>query len=146
MRALSLTQPWAWIVLHGGKWIENRKWDTRFRGEFLIHASKGMTRDQYEDAIDTCIMLGAKSVATRVPPMDELSRGGIVGVANLYTVYPPCRPHERDELGRCRHGWHLEGQFGFGLKDVRPLPFLQCAGALGFWGDFELRDGQAVRL
>jgi hypothetical protein len=44
------------------------------------------------------------------------------------------------------HDWRMAGQFGFLLEDVRPLPWLPCSGALGFWGNFEIRDGQAVQL
>ena len=40
MKALSLKQPWAELILQGKKKIETRKWKTRFRGKFLIHASK----------------------------------------------------------------------------------------------------------
>ncbi|MBS3135077.1 ASCH domain-containing protein [Candidatus Woesearchaeota archaeon] len=40
MKALSLKQPWADLVLSGRKIIELRKWNTNFRGEFYIHASR----------------------------------------------------------------------------------------------------------
>lgn len=140
MRALSLTQPWAWIVLHGGKRIENRVWNTAFRGRFLIHASKGMTRDQYDDALFTCTVLGASSVAARVPPMADLERGGIVGAATLSYVIPPC--FESADQHRCPHAWHMGGQYGFELVDVEALPFHPCKGALGFWGSFAVRDGR----
>ena len=40
MKALSLKQPWAVLILQGKKKIEIRKWNTKFRGEFLIHSSK----------------------------------------------------------------------------------------------------------
>ena len=40
MKALSLKQPWAELVVSGKKTIELRKWKTNFRGEFLIHASR----------------------------------------------------------------------------------------------------------
>lgn len=52
MIALSIRQPWAWHILNSGKDIENRDWPTRFRGRVLIHASKGMTRAEYEDGQD----------------------------------------------------------------------------------------------
>jgi hypothetical protein len=144
MKALSLTQPWAWIVLHGGKHIENRTWDTKFRGRFLIHASKGMTLEQYDDALLACVALGAPSVAERVPHPKKLERGGIVGMATLSHIHTPCRLPE--EPSRCQHAWHMAGQYGFALVDVQQLPFLACKGALGFWGNFELRDGKAVPL
>ena len=40
MKALSLIQPWADLILSGKKTIELRTWNTNFRGEFLIHASQ----------------------------------------------------------------------------------------------------------
>ena len=39
MKALSIRQPWAWLILHGGKDIENRTWATKLRGRVLIHAA-----------------------------------------------------------------------------------------------------------
>ena len=38
MKALSIKQPWAWLIVNGFKDIENRTWRTKIRGEFLIHA------------------------------------------------------------------------------------------------------------
>ncbi len=40
MKVLSLKQPFAELILSGKKTIELRKWNTKFRGEFLIHSSK----------------------------------------------------------------------------------------------------------
>jgi hypothetical protein len=135
MRALSIRQPWAWLIVNGGKDIENRGWNTSFRGQFLIHAAKGMTRDEYDDALDFAdeVTVGRP----RAPAYEALDRGGIVGVARLVDVLSP--------KGQ-RYGWHVPGQFGFVLRDVRPLPFLPCKGALGFWGSFAIIDGQAVQL
>lgn len=30
--AISIRQPWAWLILNAGKDIENRDWPTNFRG------------------------------------------------------------------------------------------------------------------
>lgn len=35
--ALSIRQPWAWLIVNGFKDIENRDWATPFRGRFLVH-------------------------------------------------------------------------------------------------------------
>ncbi|MBU2562710.1 MAG: ASCH domain-containing protein, partial [Nanoarchaeota archaeon] len=40
MKVLSLKQPFAELILQKRKIIELRKWNTKFRGEFLIHSSK----------------------------------------------------------------------------------------------------------
>ncbi len=39
MKALSIKQPWASLIAHGIKDIENRTWKTNFRGKIFIHAS-----------------------------------------------------------------------------------------------------------
>ena len=39
MKALSIKQPWASLIAHGIKDIENRTWATKYRGKVLIHAS-----------------------------------------------------------------------------------------------------------
>jgi activating signal cointegrator 1 len=41
LKALSLLQPWASLVVMGIKTIETRRWSTDYRGEMLIHASRG---------------------------------------------------------------------------------------------------------
>ncbi len=40
MLALSIRQPWAYLIASGIKTIENRSWPTKHRGPFIIHASK----------------------------------------------------------------------------------------------------------
>lgn len=40
MKALSIRQPWCEHILRDGKDVENRNWPTKYRGQFLIHASK----------------------------------------------------------------------------------------------------------
>ena len=39
MKAISIKQPWASLIAHGIKDIENRTWATKYRGKVLIHAS-----------------------------------------------------------------------------------------------------------
>jgi hypothetical protein len=40
MKALSIKNPWAYMIFHEGKNVENRTYSTKFRGKLLIHASK----------------------------------------------------------------------------------------------------------
>lgn len=121
MKALSIRQPWAWLIVNGHKVIENRTWPTRFRGRALIHASKGMTRAEYDAArqmaeeIDSLIIF---------PRFDALARGGIVGAA---TVTDCLLSYKRTSP------WHMQGCYGFVLADARPLPFVPLTGRLGFF-------------
>lgn len=41
MKALTLREPWASLVLEGVKTLETRNWATRYRGELFIHAGSG---------------------------------------------------------------------------------------------------------
>ncbi len=102
MKALSIRQPWAWLIvrpdLNGQarldaiarqelKDIENRTWRTSYRGPVLIHASKGMTRGEYDDAGHYLCELYETgpydSTLITLPKFEALQRGGIVGVANI---------------------------------------------------------------
>lgn len=45
MKALSIKQPWASLIAHGIKDVENRSWRTNFRGRIYIHASSRKAGD-----------------------------------------------------------------------------------------------------
>lgn len=131
--ALSLTQPWGDIVVHHGKRIENRKWNTNHRGPFLLLASKRTTRIDYEEAY----AFARDIVGDLTPhaPFETMKRGGIIGWARLESVIPPCskEPSLFANANACPHPWHMPEQFGFALRDVTPLPFVPWNGALGFF-------------
>ncbi len=55
IKVLSILQPWASLCVLGHKKIETRSWNTKYRGELYIHASKKWTQQLY----DTIIEIGA---------------------------------------------------------------------------------------
>ena len=134
MKALSIRQPWAWAILHAGKRVENRSWHCHYRGPLLIHASKGMTRAEYDDfaafygdgrdAFFAFDDLGRPPL----PTLADLARGGIVGRA----VIVDCVTESRDP-------WFF-GPYGIVLDEVGPLPFRPFKGSLGFF-DVPAADG-----
>ena len=118
MKALSVRQPWAWLIVNGKKNIENRDWPTKFRGRIYIHAGKSMDHDavdyirhEYPDVI--------------LPERYDL--GGIVGEATVID----CVDHSASR-------WFY-GDYGFIMASPRPLPFRPYRGALGF---FEVHDDE----
>lgn len=40
MKALTICQPYPWLIFSGEKPVENRTWPTRYRGPLAIHAGK----------------------------------------------------------------------------------------------------------
>lgn len=120
--ALSIRQPWAWLIVQGHKPVENRTWSTRCRGPILIHASKGMTNDEYEfvgDVLETIPELRALGII--LPDRKLIERGGIVGVANIIGCVTDCESP------------FFSGPFGFMLDGAEPLPFMPFKGMLGFF-------------
>lgn len=120
MRALSLRQPWTWLVVNGFKDIENRSWRTDHRGPLLIHASSSK-QDFNEDELKY-IRQGHGVV---VP--NELDIGGIVGIVDVI-----------DCVEDHKSKW-FSGEWGWVLANPRRLPFRECKGFVKFfvpkWSD-----------
>jgi len=134
--ALTLRQPWAWMVIHGSKDLENRTWINkivlelqRTGAEFAIHAGHSMTRVEYAEAVAF-----AKQEDPRlcVPRAEELQFGQVIGTARLSELVPV---QHYGPPGRADHvRWHMEGQWGWRLSERRALPSpFRCAGKQGFW-------------
>jgi len=113
MKALSISQPWAWAILYAGKWIENRKWNTNFRSWFLIHAAKSWDQRGYD-------YLKSLKIYS-LPPREEIRAGGIVGIGKINNV-----------ITEGTDFW-FEGPYGFVIKHSRPLPFRACPGRQRFF-------------
>lgn len=122
MKALSIRQPWAWLIVHGGKDIENRSWSTNFRGRFLIHAAAGMTKAEYQNAYEFCRAAGVIKPPYGFPfNPDMLQRGGIVGAATI-----------TDCVAQSDSPWFC-GEYGFVLQDAAPCTFVPYRGQLGWF-------------
>ncbi|MFY9798889.1 MAG: ASCH domain-containing protein [Candidatus Nitrosopolaris sp.] len=120
MKCLSLKQPYAEIAATGRKTIETRRWNTNFRGKFLIHSSKTIDKE-----ISTLLNIDCS----------KLTKGAVIGVACLYDV----KKYNNKEDFLADKVAHLSDNFsntkyGFLLKDAKklnePIPLL---GRLGFF-------------
>lgn len=122
MIALSIRQPWAWLIVHGYKDIENRTWATKFRGRFLVHASQGMSRSEYLEAL-SFVAQETTGLRLSFPTFDELAtqRGGIVGEAEIVGC-------TKDSSS----AWFC-GPYGFEIRNAKPRAFVPCKGRLGFF-------------
>jgi hypothetical protein len=111
VRALSVRQPWARAIIHAGKNIENRKWNTDLRGTIAIHASGNLDKD------------AVLPEGINESDIEGLHRGAIIGLVDLVDVVTE-HPSK----------WFV-GPYGFVLENARALPEpIVCKGALNFWG------------
>ncbi|MER9217923.1 hypothetical protein NKI48_03160 [Mesorhizobium sp. M0644] len=93
----------------------------RFRGPVAIHASTGMTRDEYEDCAAVCADNGYTC-----PPPADLLRGGIVGVGCIDDIVSE---HESP--------WFF-GPKALVIVGAKPVDFIAVGGRLGFFDWREL--------
>jgi len=149
MNAISLTQPWAQLVVLGAKRAETRSWPTTYRGEVAIHASKGFPG--YAETL--CKQLAFKRA------LDEyhfvaltLPLGAIVGTIEITGCY---RTEEAGAMGIYDHspedqfGDFSPGRYFWTLTNPRmfatPKP---CKGALKIWtvpSTYRIIDGKMVQ-
>lgn len=108
MKAITILQPYAWLIVAGVKDVENRTWRTNYRGPLLIHAGKRLHSTSIE-AIETQMRIAI--------PRDKLNLGGIVGCVDLVDVV-------EESTSR----W-FSGPFGFVLARARPISFEPVRGA-----------------
>jgi hypothetical protein len=124
MRALSLEQPWATLVLHGAKRYETRSWHTPYRGPLAIHAGRMIT----PAAQTLCRLEPFRSVlaAAGIHDWKQLPRGAVLGTVQLLAILPvelvlPLGPQE-EAFGDYRPGrwaWELAAP----ARLVAPLPW-----------------------
>lgn len=110
--ALSVRQPWAWLIVTGHKPLENRDWWTRYRGELSIHAAKTFDAAGYE---------WVRRAFPEIAMPSRFDVGGIVGRVRLV-----------DCVERHSSPWFV-GRYGFVLEDAEALPLRACRGMPGFF-------------
>ncbi|MDD2794393.1 ASCH domain-containing protein [Acidocella sp.] len=111
--ALSIRQPWAWLIVNGHKDLENRDWPTKFRGRVLIHTGK-----KYDDGFTTDARGWPWAF---IDPPQHFDLGGIIGEAEIV-----------DCITASSSPW-FQGPYAFVLRNAKPLPFVPYRGKLGFF-------------
>jgi hypothetical protein len=118
MKALTIEQPWVWAILNAGKDVENRSWQTKYRGWIALHASKSAQR---LDDVDF-------PRGIQKPEKEDLVCSAICGVAYLSDIRDKSKSKwfYRPGRGETNYGWVLTK-----VKKLRkPVP---CDGILGLW-------------
>jgi len=128
MKALSIRQPWAWLIAKGYKDTENRTWPTKFRGQVYVHAGKRFDRDALKGISEhKGILLPTETVAaiawlslSHTPKF--LASGAIIGEVDIV-----------DCVTDSDSPW-FTGPYGFVLRDpVLYEKAIPCKGRLGLF-------------
>ena len=91
MKVLSVRQPWAWALIHGGKDVENRTWRTSYRGPLAIHAGSrfDMSKAEWHNlSVSPTIGEPWHSMARGYNAQSDHVLGAIIGIVDLVDCLP----------------------------------------------------------
>jgi len=120
LKCLSISQPFADLIISGKKTIELRNWNTNFRGEFLIHSPLKIR-------IEDC---------RRLKINKKFVTGAIIGKAELYEVkkYNSTKEIKLDEKFHLSSKKFQNKTYGFMLKNPKAFRIsIPWKGQLGFF-------------
>jgi hypothetical protein len=122
-KAISVRQPWAWAIIHGGKDVENRTrrdpWLGAIGQRVWIHAAKTVETYDYGEV---------RRLAGATPP-EPLPIGALIGSVLIHDVH-----HERECGGWGCSKWSQPDQWHIVVRDPVPLvESIPCRGALGLF-------------
>lgn len=126
MKALSIRQPWAWLICVGHKDIDNRDWPTKFRGRIYVHAGKEFDGESYIHMSDFPDNYDPIAVEAMHEKIHLISRspylGAIIGEVDIVGC-----------VSDSKSPW-FTGPYGFVLANPvlyeKPIP---CKGRLRFF-------------
>ena len=145
MKAVSIQQPWAELVVTGRQIWFTFQHENAYTGRIAIVSPKGMSKD----SIDACYI---RPVADFISNPTLLPKGKLVGFADLVSCKPALmvlemaiQPNYGDlkfnlECGGWEHGW-----FAYEFRNPAKIPMpMPCRGMNHIW-KLDLEEMQLVR-
>jgi hypothetical protein len=128
MKALTISEPFASLIINLEKWVENRTWYTSYRGPLAIHAGKGtqyLDKEQLKDYPAGCV----------------IGTCDLVGCYEKRSIMQWADWSPQSKPDGCSRTWaqlvghkHTEGPYCFLIENVvkfdTPIP---AKGKQGFW-------------
>ena len=123
MKGLTIKQPWATLIMQGYKRFEFRSWQTKYRGDLLIHAGKGIDKE------------AIKRLEKYLP--EELPTGKILGKATLVDCIK-MSPEFKEELLKENRDIYTKSSFqenyGWQMDNVQVFKEpIEAKGHLSLW-------------
>ena len=123
MKVLTIKQPWATLIMQGYKRFEFRSWQTKYRGDLLIHAGKGIDKE------------AIKRLGKYLP--EELPTGKILGKVTLVDCIK-MSPEFKEELLKENRDIYTKSSFqenyGWQMDNVQVFKeLIEAKGHLSLW-------------
>ena len=123
MKVLTIKQPWATLIMQKDKRFEFRSWRTKYRGDLLIHAGKGIDKEAMNrlsnyipEVLPTGKILGKVTLVDCVKMSQEFKEKLLKENKEIYT----------DSSFKENYGWQLENVELFNEP-------IEAKGKLGLW-------------
>lgn len=122
MKALSIKNPWASLIINGYKEYEFRTWKTKYRGKILIHSSLGIEKNvlnkfkDYSLDYNNGYIIGEATLSDCILVTDEFYHE----LLNIDSAVYELSTHEM------KYAWKLENI----IKYENPI---KAKGNLGLW-------------
>lgn len=124
MKALSIKNPWGFLIAKGWKDVENRTWRTHYRGRILIHVSKKLDPIYKDIFFKSRYQLSDDQFDEMILELNNASTGCIIGEVDIVDV-----------VENHPSVWSAKGQFQWVLKNpiLYESKIVNVKGALGLW-------------
>ena len=123
MKVLTIKQPWATLIMQGDKRFEFRSWQTKYRGDLLIHAGKGIDKE------------AMKRLAKYIP--EDMPTGKILGKVNLVDcikMSPDFKEKLLKENSEIYTKSSFQENYGWQLDNVEVFDeLIEAKGHLSLW-------------
>lgn len=136
VKAISLFNPWAHLVVHGKKIIETRSWGTEYQGWLLIHAGLNYGEKEREFSHDPYVQEALEGEVDFVCGEPIMPRGGYIGMVRLVCSRWHQGSIERAvNASRMHHHFRLVAEGETGKKFTGPVRLALTAEEEAF-GDY----------
>lgn len=124
MKVITIKQPWATLIAEGYKKYEFRTWNTKYRGDILIHAGLSIDKkvikrfECYNLEYPTGCIIAKATISDSIYVDEEFVKK--VGSTNPL-VYKNINTYKECKC------------YGFKLENVEKIPHIYIKGQLGLW-------------
>ena len=123
MKVLTIKQPWATLIMQGDKRFEFRSWQTKYRGDLLIHAGKGIDKEAMKRLF--------KYLPENIPLGKILGKVKLVNCIKMSPEFKEMLLKENNEIYTKSS---FQENYGWQLEDVEVFEYpIEATGHLSLW-------------
>ena len=123
MKVLTIKQPWATLIMQGDKRFEFRSWQTKYRGDLLIHAGKGIDKEAMKRL--------SKYLPQNIPLGKILGKVKLVDCIKMSPEFKEMLLKENNEIYTKSS---FQENYGWQLEDVEVFEYpIEATGHLSLW-------------